>query len=162
MNRIRTFITALSLVIICGCENHNRYGSIYTPYIPMENSIILFRDSTTLLSARMDGAWITQVSLLHDILTLTVKSGGGCALHDYTLYGDIRFIQSRPVQADVYLSHDSHGDRCDAIITNTVSFDLSALKRAYTAQFPNHGPLLLRIHEPLKDEPLQPFISYWF
>ncbi len=162
MNRFRAFIAVTTLLIFFGCEDHNRYPGIYTPYVPAENSIKPFRDSTTLLYARMDHAWITQVSLVHDILTLTIKSGGGCARHEYTLYGDIRFIQSRPVQANIYLSHNSNGDRCDAIITNVVSFDLYALKRAYLAQFSDHGPLLLRIHEPFRDEPLQPLILYWF
>ena len=64
-------------------------------------------------------------------LHLTVSYSGGCATHDFTLFGSTAFAESWPVQADIWVVHDTPGDPCLAYITEERVYDLTALGDAY-------------------------------
>ena len=66
-----------------------------------------------------------------DTLTVTASYGGGCTQHDLTLVPDSGFKESNPVQLDVTVVHDAHGDACEAYETDTYVFDLSPIKTLY-------------------------------
>lgn len=76
------------------------------------------------------GAPVTIVS--HAIedryLTLTVSFSGGCATHSFDLSTDMEFMSSSPPAATVYLLHHDNEDACEAYLTETLMFDLSALR----------------------------------
>ncbi len=79
------------------------------------------KDPNTIGDAVIDG----------DTLSVEVTYGGGCEPHDFGLCWDGVFAESFPVQAWVSLSHDAHGDICDALLTEVRPIDLSGLKKAY-------------------------------
>ncbi len=66
-----------------------------------------------------------------DELSVRVSYGGGCRAHLIrgVAYGG--FMESRPVQVRVLLSHEDYDDPCDAWITRDLRFDLTPLRRAY-------------------------------
>jgi hypothetical protein len=97
-----------------------------------------------------------------DVLTLFVQYGGGCKPHDFRLFGSRRFLESYPVQADVFLSHNANGDACKALISDSLRFSLQRLKETYQMYYGEKETILLRFHEPGKQEPLMPLIRYEF
>ena len=70
-------------------------------------------------------------TITDDMLTITVSYGGGCADHDFTLVTSGAFMESDPVQLEVFAAHDAHGDRCRAYLTETYGFDLTPIKTLY-------------------------------
>ncbi|NQY29956.1 MAG: hypothetical protein HRT69_10855 [Flavobacteriaceae bacterium] len=71
--------------------------------------------------------WINPVGIRGDKLILNSQYGGGCKLHTFQLNWDGQIRESFPVQVTLDLSHNDNGDRCKAIISETLQFDLSTL-----------------------------------
>lgn len=154
------FILICSFIQFRCEENHYFDGGRRYPITPRINSIIMFSDSA--FTFPKDGAKIEAIRIQGDLLTLEVAYGGGCKEHIFKLYGSKYFLKSNPPQTDVFLSHNSNGDMCDAWLRSTLSFDLYPLRKAYINTFHDNGPLYLRIHEPGMQEPLYPLVLYRF
>lgn len=93
-------------------------------------------DPVTIREARLEGS----------LLKLAVRFGGGCQPHDFGLVASSLFMESNPVQADLLLTHDAHGDMCRALLYRDLVFDLRPLRRAYEAAYPGSpGPIILRL-----------------
>lgn len=118
--------------------------------IPDENQIPLHEDP----------ALMVDVALQRDTLTLVAESGGGCETHDYALFGSHCFMESFPVQTNVFLSHDDHDDPCDAIMIDTLRFDLSPLKSVFLSYYPSDEAVILRIYEPGAEQPVDTMLVY--
>ena len=95
-----------------------------------------------------------------DTLMLVASSGGGCQEHDYLLYGCHCFMESYPVQTNVFLSHDDHDDPCDAIIIDSLRFDLTPLKDVFLSYYPTEETVILRIFEPDSRQPIDTMLVY--
>jgi len=63
-----------------------------------------------------------------DKLNIRVSYGGGCKEHSFQLNWDGIIMESFPPQVRFDLSHDNHGDTCMALLSDTLVFDLSAIK----------------------------------
>ncbi len=83
------------------------------------------RDAVTVDSAAASG----------DTLHLMVRYGGGCRTHRFALLLGNAFMESHPVQVHVRLAHDADGDMCRALLSRSLSFDLTPLKAAYRASY---------------------------
>ena len=80
-------------------------------------------------------------------LNMTVVSGGGCRDHIYTLtMTPAAFMESFPVQANIFLWHDGMDDPCDAIVTDSVSFDLTPILELYTQMYGHTGQVNLNLY----------------
>lgn len=115
---------------------------------PLPASVVDFR----VIKVRNDPYQLQEVTLKGDVLCATVEYGGGCEQHDFHLLVDEAIMESYPPQVNVMLTHNDHGDMCDALLTSTVGFDLTPLKehlQAATGQA--SGTVLLRIgdREPI-------------
>jgi hypothetical protein len=110
----------------------------------------------------IDPLQIHNVTISRDKIFLTVSYSGGCTEHTFELYGFGYFLESFPLRANVYLSHDAHNDMCDAIITREVMFGLSPLKRAYQVAYGRSGEFYLLIYEPAGTSPFLPLPLYRF
>ena len=94
-------------------------------------------DAFRLLEAKIDG----------DHLEVHVEYGGGCREHLLEIIADpVAFMESEPVQANIYLSHDSQNDLCKALVRNEFTFSLQPLKRAFQGIYPTRESLILNIH----------------
>lgn len=91
-------------------------------------------DALELTSARVEGG----------VLTVEVRYGGGCASHDVDAVAWTGWMESNPVQVGVALTHDAHGDACDALLTRALAFDLEPLRRAYQKAY-GSGPATLSL-----------------
>ena len=78
---------------------------------------------------------VESASITGDALQATVRFGGGCARHRIALLLGRAFMESFPVQVHARLTHDSGGDMCDALLTRTITFDLTPLKQRYLSAY---------------------------
>ena len=151
-------MVAVMLTVVASCE----HSKTVTGPSPSVEAIILFDDHSAITLAS-DAAAIEEASIEGDLLSLKTAYGGGCRKHDFKLYGSTSFLESYPVQTDVFLSHDAHGDACRALLHDELLFDLSPLKRAYRQMYHgDEGSIYLRIHVPEVGEILQLLLLYEF
>ncbi|HEV8365143.1 MAG TPA: hypothetical protein VGQ52_16625 [Gemmatimonadaceae bacterium] len=78
-----------------------------------------------------DPLTIESATIVADALQATVRFGGGCTRHRIALLLGRAFMESFPVQVHARLAHDAGGDMCDALLTRTLTFDLTPLKQRY-------------------------------
>ncbi len=96
-----------------------------------------------------DPVRIESAQVLGDCLEITFSYGGGCGTHDFDLGILQHFGPGIPIP-HLQLKHHNNGDYCQALITQTLSFDLTLLRKAGTGsqQFllqdndPNASPVL--------------------
>ena len=82
-------------------------------------------------SADGDATDLAEAALSLDTLTLVASYSGGCEAHEFQICWDQDFAESAPVQIWLEVWHDANGDACEAIDTQTLSFDLTPLKQAW-------------------------------
>jgi len=86
---------------------------------------------------KRDDLFIKSATIDGDTLRLDVGAGGGCAEHTFGLCWKEGFAESKPPRVGVIVTHDAHGDTCEAIISQHLDVDLTPLKRTYLAAYPN-------------------------
>lgn len=100
---------------------------------------------------------LVDVALEADLLVLQTRYGGGCTLHALDLVAWGGWLESFPVQVNVLLTHDAKGDRCKALVSRTLRFDLTPLAQAYRAAYCPGGAerttLVLRLAGPWGQDP---------
>lgn len=140
-------------------------GCIYTAITgsnsEQEGKPILIRtDNTNLFT---DPASIIQAEIKRDILTMTVRYGGGCEDHEFELYWDGLFMESHPLQVRLSLSHNSNGDMCRALLTDELYFDLSLIKTKHREFYrTGQGTVIINIFEPGKPDMRTKSVEYSF
>lgn len=82
-----------------------------------------------------------------DTLSVELSYAGGCEPHEFTLcWPDQAFMESEPVQAQLEVLHSGPFDMCEALITETVDFDLAPLRTAWEEAYgAGEGTILLHI-----------------
>ena len=63
------------------------------------------------------------------------------------------FLESNPVQANLFLRHDDKNDACDAYITTEVSFDLTPLAELYQQFYGRKDEIILNVFDYFQDQP---------
>lgn len=71
---------------------------------------------------------ILNASIDGDILTLEVSYSGGCEEHEFNAYFNGLFMKSMPPKASIFIHHIDHGDNCRSVVTETLKFQLDAVK----------------------------------
>ena len=95
-----------------------------------------------------DGFDLGTATVDDDVLSMTIRYGGGCLDHDFALYmSPMMFAKSLPVQADIYLSHDANGDLCEAYLQKTLRFDLRPIAQLEQIQLGQIDCIMLNIYE---------------
>lgn len=56
------------------------------------------------------------------------------------------FMESYPVQANLYLRHDAHDDPCRAIVRDSVVFDLTPIVELYRQMYGPSGQINLNLY----------------
>jgi hypothetical protein len=75
----------------------------------------------------LDDISVMRSEIEGDRLTVTVQYGGGCEQHDVALCYEPAFGESDPPSVITHFLHDANGDTCEALISETLVFDLSPL-----------------------------------
>ena len=104
---------------------------------------LIVSQATGLDGFSLDPLTIVDARVEDDILRVDLTYGGGCDLHDLDAVAHTGWMESNPVQVGVALTHDDHGDPCDAIVGRTLLFDLEPLKDAYFAAYGEGAATLL-------------------
>lgn len=95
---------------------------------------------------KKDSFSISRAAIEDAALYLIVSSGGGCREHSYSLtMTPAAFMESFPVQANIYLRHDAKDDPCDAIVTDSVAFDLTPIVTLYQQMYGPSGQINLNL-----------------
>lgn len=72
---------------------------------------------------------VTEHTRVGDTLIVTARYSGGCEEHRFAAVVGPEVAESLPPQMWGRLIHEDPGDPCDAIVEETVRFDLSAVRR---------------------------------
>ncbi len=129
MRRTR-FIVCLGLLAACGDDPS---GSVRPNAIA--DGAVNVVDNVLSPAWPSDPLTVESASISGDVLSVTVRFGGGCARHRIALLLGSAFMESFPVQVHARLAHDSGGDMCDALLTRTLTFDLTPLKQRYRSSY---------------------------
>jgi len=74
-----------------------------------------------------DPMTIADVKVVANMMTIVVQYSGGCASHDFKLVGSEYLSKSLPPIRQVALIHQSNGDLCKMLKTDTLCFDIRSL-----------------------------------
>lgn len=115
---MRLLMLGALLTMITGCDE-----------LLDDNSEPYVGDTLELCDADMpdDEVWIADASLSGDILSLDVGYGGGCEAHQLRLCWDGGIMESYPMQARIWVSHNANGDSCEAALNQLMEVDISSL-----------------------------------
>jgi hypothetical protein len=153
LNAASILLIALSSILL-GC---NREG----PFTPSQTLLPVVVGSSP-ATFRMDPATILEAVIFADQLHVAVQFGGGCAEHHFSLLHSGVFRPAAPVETDLQLTHDAHGDPCRAILGRELVFDLTPLKTMYLGSRREPGSILIRLYEPGSTAPFGPPLRYDF
>ncbi len=81
--------------------------------------------------AASDRFSILTPGMYGDELRLQAEYSGGCSDHDFLLIGPLTIPEGEPTPITLFLSHNSHGDPCRALLTDRLAFDLTPLKNRW-------------------------------
>jgi hypothetical protein len=100
-------------------------------------------------NARRDDYTIERAEVRGDSLVVTLRHGGGCRTHEFTLLVKRGFRESYPVQTDALIAHDAKGDSCRALLTRELSFPLHPLRELYRQNYQtSHGAIRFGLAAP--------------
>ncbi len=104
-------------------------------------------------SIELDDFMVDEVNVSGDTLILEVSMSGGCKHHSFELYmSPSAFAESNPVQAFLYLRHNSKGDLCSAWIWYVLKFDLRPVADLYYHQYGGLDTVRINVmHFPFED-----------
>lgn len=97
--------------------------------------------------APRDELALSGVEIQGHTLVASVMHGGGCKEHTYELLwnGTFQKAADGTARAELVLAHDAHGDRCEALLNRSPSFDLTPLQQRWREQnLGEHGTVELR------------------
>ncbi len=136
---ILVFGITLALAVVTSCDSAIDEGRRHLFPIVIGNN-----PSSAL---KQDAFDLSAVSISNGVLRMSVVSGGGCRDHEYTLYMTPNaFMESYPVQANIYLRHDAKGDPCDAIVADSLRFDLTPVLDLYRQAYHRADTIFLNLY----------------
>ncbi len=113
---------------------------------PDENFVIITEQPPD--SLQLDPFHLQSLSISGDTLTLAITHGGGCAEHDYALFmSPAAFLESYPVQANLYLRHEDHDDPCDGLISAALKFNLRPVAELYRHFYGRKDEIIINVFE---------------
>ena len=120
----------------------------YPPIDSVEGAVII---SDTQPAVIQDAAFVLDsVRITGDVITLTIEYSGGCNEHEFELHmSPAAFMESLPVQANLFLRHIDFDDPCRAWFRRPVSFDLRPVAQEYEIQYGGLDCILLNVYRYL-------------
>lgn len=85
--------------------------------------------------APQDAFFLNGAVIVDDTLVVDLAYSGGCADHEFGMCWDGFFAESEPVQITSFIAHESHDDKCAAVPSEQLVFDLVPLKEAWQAAY---------------------------
>ena len=99
-------------------------------------------------SIQLDPFGLEGIEIVEDSITLNVTYSGGCKEHCFSLYmSPASFLESSPVQANLYLRHNGNGDACEAFISKPVSFNLRPIAELHKLLYGSYDEIVMNVFE---------------
>ena len=133
--KCRIFInTFLVLLLLTSCCPDDFNFAIITDQLPD--------------TIQLDPFDLEDIEIGGDSITLDITYSGGCSTHYFSLYmSPAAFFESYPVQANLYLRHNSNGDACEALVNENVSFNLRPIAELYKTAYGKYDEIILNVYE---------------
>lgn len=97
---------------------------------------------------QLDPFDLESVEIVGDSITLHVTYSGGCREHYFSLYmSPAAFLESYPVQANLYLRHNSNGDACEVLINDDLTFNLRPIAELHKTAYGKYDEIILNVYE---------------
>ncbi len=109
--------------------------------------VAMCRDELTINGGAIDGI----------VLEIYVSYGGGCGDHEFILLGRPNFMESYPVQIDLYVHHRNIDDYCDAIVSDTLCFDVRRVAELYEGIYQSCDDILINVLDCNMNDPEEKF-----
>ena len=119
-----TAVLLSSTLTACSVIDNQTSGSSTTA---QSSKVLIVEQNTD--KYPMDPVQIRDARIIGDSLTMLVAYSGGCKPHDFKAVWNGAMMKSMPPQINVILSHNSHDDMCEALITQDVTVSLEPLKQ---------------------------------
>lgn len=124
MLRYNHFIFLLAAILVACCSTKRKSQGNLTE----ENSKEQYPLAELGDYAHSDPVKIKSVYMYkRNIIAIEVTYSGGCEQHEFRLIGNKTLTKSIPPARSVQLVHDSRGDRCKALQTETLKFSITPL-----------------------------------
>lgn len=122
-------LLAATMLVFAACSGCNGNGGI-SPNALTDGMVALV-DDVNAKGFPSDPFTIDSARVSGDVLTIGTHFGGGCEDHLFALLLGRAFMESHPVQIHARVAHNARRDACDAIVRQTLTFDLTRLKQRY-------------------------------
>jgi len=123
---MRNVFIILAFLAIISCDDNKTDG--------VDSRITLMRSSTEYVNAfngnlgeYNDPFDLVDFRIEGDSAYIKVSYSGGCNRHTFEVIWSESYIKTNPPLTDILIIHDSHGDMCEAYVTETLVFSLSRL-----------------------------------
>jgi hypothetical protein len=125
----REYIARLRIVPL-PADHWNKIIFTWTPPGELQRDPFLLRNAT----------------ITGDRLELSVSYSGGCGRHLFRLFMQPAFMESYPVQANLYLQHATPGDPCDAIIARVLPVDIRSIAELHRDMYGGYDEIILNVY----------------
>ena len=92
---------------------------------------------------------IEEAKIVGKELIVTFVTKGGCKEHDFSAYSPVLeregFMESNPVQANVYFTHNNNGDTCESIIEKNYKYDITPIIERYKQFYGREDSIMLNL-----------------
>lgn len=144
---VRTLLAVVAFAVGCADPSGPAFDGFWSSSGQWSGRIVMASSADDARWPR-DPVTITRTTIEGDSLTVEVTYGGGCGTHAFALVSDGAWMESSPVQVRLRLAHDDDNDACDALLSRTLRFDLTALRQAYeSAYHSSSGAIRLRLDD---------------
>jgi hypothetical protein len=116
--KITSLLFGASFFLIFACDNPSNDD----PDFKSNNRSVSASDNDNPIN---DPFFLRGARIEGDLLLIDVQYAGGCENHSFTLEWPEIIIAIYPPQFGVLLYHDSNDDMCEALISETLEFQLS-------------------------------------
>lgn len=114
-------------------------------------------------SIQLDPFDLNSIVIANNEIILNLSYSGGCTGHDFELFmSPAAFMESNPVQANLFLRHNGHDDACDAYITTEVSFNLQPVAELYQQFYGRKDEIILNVFEYFTTDPKEHLSGSYF
>lgn len=119
-------LNMILLIALASCDDNKT--------MPADSRLTLVRSVTGFNAVinennedRGDPVNIQAFSITGDSAYITLSYPGGCSRHTFEVIWSETYSQTYPPATDLLVIHDAHDDACEALITETISFDMGNL-----------------------------------
>lgn len=132
MNRI--LIVAVSLFLSVGLMACKTGKNVKSKDGKGKNMVVVQQNKDYVQPEDMPSFEITDMKIEGDIAELFITYSGGCNQHEFKAYFNGAFMKSMPPKVNVMIEHDSKGDSCRELVSDTLYIDLKEVR--YTKDKP--------------------------